>query len=132
MVRPQRHKSLVHALSRIFKRTSIRQQVESGAPFNADRDEMDMVIEWEGLRDATASEYRNKAMLLDVTYADPQTVGHMHAGSADRDGLTVSKSEARKRGHCARPRLPPLDERSYRLAILVSESFGRLGTKAAT
>ena len=51
---------------------------------------MDMVIEREGPRDATASEYRNEAILLDVTYADPQAVGHMLAGSADRDGLAAS------------------------------------------
>ena len=54
----------------------IRHQVESGAPFHADRDlRMDIVIEAGGLRDATASEYRDKSMLLDVTYADPQAGG---------------------------------------------------------
>ena len=63
---------------------------------------MDIVIERGGLRDATAAEYRNKAILLDVTYADPQAVGHMRAGSANRDGLVASKSEARKRSHYAR------------------------------
>ena len=97
------HQLLVHALSGTFKRMSTCHQVESGAPFNADRDlRMDMVIERGGLRDATASEYRNKAILLDVTYADPQAVGHMRAGSADRDGLVASKSEARKLNHYAR------------------------------
>ena len=30
-----------------------------------------------------ASEYRNKAILLDVTYVDPKAVGHMRAGNAD-------------------------------------------------
>ena len=44
---------------------------------------MDMVIEREGPRDATASEYRNEAILLDVTYADSQAVDHMCAGRAD-------------------------------------------------
>ena len=33
---------------------------------------MDIVIEAGGLRDATASEYRYKSILLNVTYADPQ------------------------------------------------------------
>ena len=33
------------------------------------------------------SEYRSKAIPLDVTYADPQAVGYMRAGSADRDGF---------------------------------------------
>ena len=32
-----RHQPLVHAMSRTFKRLSIRHQVESGTPFNADR-----------------------------------------------------------------------------------------------
>ena len=97
------HQPLVHERSRAIKRMSIRHQVESGDPFNAERDlRMDIVIEMEGLRDATAAEYRNKAILLDVTYADPQAVGHMRAGSANRDGLVASKSEARKRSHYAR------------------------------
>ena len=64
---------------------------------------MDIVIERRGLRDATASEYRNKAILLDVAYADPQPAGHMRAGSANRDGLATSKSEAHKRTHYAQP-----------------------------
>ena len=43
-------------------RALIRHQVESGAPFNADRNlRMDMVIERGGLRDAMASEYRSIA-----------------------------------------------------------------------
>ena len=42
------HQPLIHALSRTFKRMSIRQKVESGAPLNADRDlRMDMVVERE-------------------------------------------------------------------------------------
>ena len=56
------HQLLVHALSRTFKSMSIRHQVESGAPFRADRDlRMDIVIEADGLRDATASEYRDSS-----------------------------------------------------------------------
>ena len=47
------HQPVVHALSHTFKRLSIRHQVESGAPFNADRNlRMDVVIERGGLRDA--------------------------------------------------------------------------------
>ena len=126
------HQPLVHALSRTLKRMSIRHQVESGAPFNAERDlRMDIVIERGGLRDATAAEYRNKAILLDVTYADPQAVGHMRAGSANRDGLAASKSEARKRSHYARPGQVSFDERSYKLATLAVESFGRLGKEGS-
>ena len=40
-----RHQPLVHALSRNFKRLSIRHQVDSGASFNADRNlSMDIYI----------------------------------------------------------------------------------------
>ena len=100
---------------------SIRHQIESGAPFNAKRDlRMDIVIERGGLRDATVAEYRNKE------------VGRMRAGSANRDGLAASKSEARKRSHYARPGQVSFDERSYKLATLAVESFGRLGKEAAT
>ena len=64
------HQPVVHALSRTFKWLFIRYQVESGAPFNADRNlRIDIVIERGGLRDATSSEYRNKTILLDVTHA---------------------------------------------------------------
>ena len=82
---------------------------------------MDIVIKRESLRDATSSEYRIKAILLDVTYADPQAVGHMHTGGAGRDGLAASKSEACKLNHHARPGQVSLDERSYKFATLVVE-----------
>ena len=96
------HQPLVHALSRTFKRLSIGHQVESGAPFNADRNlRMEIVIERGGLRDATSSEYRNEAILLDVTLADSQERVHVRDGSADRDGSAASISEARKRNHYA-------------------------------
>ena len=76
-------------------------------------------------------EYRNKAILLDVTYADPQAMGHMRVGSADRDGLAASKSEARKHSHYARPGQVSFDERSYKLATLAMESFGRLDKESS-
>ena len=91
---------------------------------------MDIAIERGGLRDAAGAEYRYKAILLDVTYADPQSVGHMRADSANRDGLAASKSEAHTRSHYARPGQVSLDERSYKLATLV-ESFGRLGKEGS-
>ena len=110
---------------------SIRHQMESGAPFNADRDvRMEMVIEKGGLKDATASEYRNQAILLDVKYAEPQAVGHIRAGSADQDGLAASKSE-HKCNHYARPGQVSFDERSYKLATLAVESFGHLGKEGS-
>ena len=91
------HQPLAHSLFRTFKRLFIRHQVESGAPFNADRNlHMDMVIEGMPPGDAMSSEYRNP-ILLDVTHADPQTRVHMRDSSADRDGSAASTSEARKR-----------------------------------
>eukprot|EP00904_Undaria_pinnatifida_P006903 jgi/Undpi1/3342/HiC_scaffold_15.g06715.m1 len=92
---------------------------------------MDIVIEAGGLRDATAPEYRDKSILLDVTYADPQAGVHMRAGSADRNGSAASTSEARKRNHYARPGQVSFDERSYKLATLAVESFGRLGKEGS-
>ena len=73
---------------------------------------MDIIIEAGGLRDAAASEYRNKAILLDVTYANPQAGMHMREGSADRDRSAAPTSEARKRRHYARPGQVLFDERS--------------------
>ena len=92
---------------------------------------MHIVIERGGSRDATASEYRNKGILLDVTYADPQAAGHMRAGSANQDGLAASKSEARKRTHYARPGHVSFDERSYKVATVAVESVGRLGKEGS-
>ena len=92
---------------------------------------MDIVIEAGALIDATASEYRDKLILLDVTYADPQAGVHMRAGSADQNGSAVSTSKARKRNHYARPGQVSFDERSYKLATLAVESFGRLGKEGS-
>ena len=125
-VQVNQHQPLVHALSSTLKSMSIRHQVESGAPFHANRDlRMDIVIEAYGLRDATASEYRDKSILLDVKYADQRE------GSADRNGSAASTAEARKRNHYARPEQVSFDERSYKLATLAVESFGRLGKKGS-
>ena len=85
------HQPLVHALSRTPKRMSIRHQVESGAPFDAERDlRMEIVIEKGGLRDATAAEYRNKAILLDVTYADPQRWARCVQAALTETGLLLT------------------------------------------
>ena len=110
----------------------IRHQVESGAHFNAERDlRIDIVIERGGLRNATAADYRDKAILLVVTYADPQAVSHIREGSANRDGLAASKSEAPKRSHYAQPGQVSFDERRHKLATLAVESFGRLGKEGS-
>ena len=125
------HQPLVHALSRTFKRLSICHQVESGEPFNADRSLRMDIVERGDLRDATSSEYRNKAILLDVTHADPQARVHMRNGRADRDGSAASTSEARNRNHCARVRQVSFDEHSHKLATLAVESFGCLGKEGS-
>ena len=123
---------LVHALSRTLKGMSIRHQVESGAPFHTGRGlRIDIVIKAGGLKDATALEDRDKSILLDVTYADPQEGVRMRAGSADRNGSAASTSEARKRNPYARPGHVFFDERSYKLATLAVESFGRLGKEGS-
>ena len=86
----QQH-TLVHALSRTFERSSIHHQVESGAPFNADGNlRMDIVIERGGLRDATSSEYRNKAILVDVTHAAPRARVHMRVAALIETNLPPS------------------------------------------
>ena len=60
--RVDQHPPLVHALSRTFKRVSIRHQMESGAPPSTQTgiSAWTSSIEARGLRHATASEYRNK------------------------------------------------------------------------
>ena len=51
---------LLHARSRIFEGISIHHQVETGAPCSTGKGRrMDVAIEEGGLRDATASGYRN-------------------------------------------------------------------------
>ena len=72
-----------------------------------------------------------KRQLIDVTYADPQAGVHLRAGSADRDGLTASTSEARNRNRYARPGHVSFDERSHKLATITVESFGRLGREGS-
>ena len=55
------HQLLIHATSRFLKRISVRHQVESDSPFNADGDlRMDIIIEGGGLRDVSASDLRLK------------------------------------------------------------------------
>ena len=44
---------------------------------------------------------------------------------------TASKPKSRKRSHYARPEQVPFDKRSYKLATLAVESFGRLGKEGS-
>lgn len=72
--------------------------------------------------------YHNEVILLDATCADPQAVGHVHAGNADadRNWSAASESEARKHRHYTRPEQVFFDERSDKLATLAVERFGHL------
>ena len=85
-----------------------------------------IVVRTWALSSASSAEYRNKGILLDVTHADPQA-HYLRNGSATNDGSAARTSEARKRQHDARPGHVSLDERSFKLATLAVESFGRLG-----
>ena len=58
------------------------------------------------------------------TSGGPQTCS---AASADRNESAASTSEARTRNHDARPGQVSFDERSFKVATLAVESFGRLG-----
>ena len=78
------HQPLVHALSRTFKSMSIRYQVESGAPFHANRDFLlDNVIAAGGLQDVTASEHRNKRY-----YSTSRTRTHKRGSTCGQAALT--------------------------------------------
>ena len=82
--------------------------------------------------DPPSRDYREKSILLDDTYADPQAQLHLRGGSADHDGSATNKtSEARKRLHCARLGHVSFDEWSHKLATLAMESFGRLGVEGS-
>ena len=111
---------------------SVRHQVKSGAPFNADRGlRLGIVSERGGLQDASASDFRHKSVLIDITYADPQAGVHMRVASADQDGSAASTSEARKLNHYARVGHVSFDERSHELVTLAVESFRRLGREGS-
>ena len=92
---------------------------------------MGIVVRRVGLRDAPNREYREKSILLGVTYADPQAQTYLRGSSADHDGLGASTSEARKRQHYVRPGHVSFDERSHKLATLPVKSFGRLGVEGS-
>ena len=120
------HQSLVHATSRVLKQMSIRHQVGNGAPFNADRNlRMDIVMGRGGIRDALASDFRHKGILIDLTYADPQAGVRLRAGSADQDESAAFTSEARTHNHYARPGDVCFDERIHKLPTIAVGRFGR-------
>ena len=107
-------------------RMFVRHQVETGAPFNAGRDlRKDIGIERGGLRDASASEFRHKSILVDATYA------RLCAGSADQDGSAAYTSEPGKRNHYARPGHVSFDKRNHNFVTTMMERFGRLGREGS-
>ena len=59
-------------------------------------------------------------------------MGHLRAGSADRQNLVASKYDAHKRNHYARPGQPSIDERNYKLAALAVESLQAYSTAQCT
>ena len=131
-VQMNQHQPILHAISRTLKRLGIPHQVESGELFTADRNlRMDIVIRRGGFWDAPNREYRDRSILLDVTYADPQSQVHLRGGSADHDESAASTSEVRKPQPCARPRHVSLDKRSHELATLAVESFRCLGVEGS-
>ncbi|CAM9659389.1 unnamed protein product, partial [Scytosiphon promiscuus] len=122
------HELLKYAITKALNGVGVKHDVESGAPFTGERNlSMDIVIRPGALRNAASSVYRHKGILLDVTHADPQAQVHLRNGSATSDGTAAQASEARKLQHYARPGHVPFDERSFKLATLAAESFGRLG-----
>ena len=105
------HHPLLHEISRTLKRVGVPHQVERGEPFSADRDlRMDIMVRRGGHRDSQNREYREKSILLDVTYAD------LRGGGADDDASTASTSEGCKRQYYARTGHVSFDERSHKLA----------------
>ena len=92
---------------------------------------MDIVVRRGGLRDAPNRDYREKSILPSVTHADPQAQIHLRRSSADHDGSAASISKARKRQHYARTGHVSSDDRSYKLATLAVDSFGRLGMEGS-
>ena len=128
----RQHTPLVHALSRELKRHGIRHAVEDGSPFTRDRElRMDITVAAGGLSKAPQAAYRNKGLLVDVTYADPQATSHLLGGSATMNGSAAATSEARKNAHYATPGNISFDTRSFKLCTFAVECFGRLGKSAA-
>ena len=70
---------------------------------------MDIMVRRGGHRDSQNREYREKSILLDVTYAD------LRGGGADDDASTASTSEGCKRQYYARTGHVSFDERSHKL-----------------
>lgn len=70
----------------------------SGRPLTAGRNIGMGVVSGQGDSwDAPSWELRDKAILLDITHADPQAPVLLRGGSADRDRSAAATSEARKR-----------------------------------
>lgn len=68
--------------------------------------------------------YRNKAILLHVTHADPQAQVDVRGGS-ELEMAAARTFEARKRQHSAHPEHVSFDEHSHKLATLAVKSCGR-------
>ena len=64
-----------------------------------------------GLRETPTLEYKNMAILSDITHADPQTRVHLRRDRVDHDGSVASTVEVRK--HQLSPNPPTFLSVSY-------------------
>ncbi|CAM9217126.1 unnamed protein product, partial [Choristocarpus tenellus] len=86
---------------------------------------MDLVFHAGALADAGTAPYRDKGLLLDITFAEVQATSHLTHSPAS-NGVAAAAAEARKRTHYE----GSFDPRSYNLSTFAVESFGRLGKQA--
>ena len=126
------HQPLVHATSRFLKRIPVRHQVESGAPFNSDRDlRMEIVIERGRPPRCVGVGFPTQTHAHRRHQHRPPSRGSPPCRKCDEDGSATSSSEARMRNHYARPGHVSFDECSHKLAIIAVESVGRLGREGS-
>ena len=126
------HQPLVHTLSRILKSMPIRHQGDSGAPFHADRDlRMDIVIEAGWTKRCYGIGVPRQVDTPRCHVCGPASRGS-HAsrkrGSKRISGFHFRGAQAHD---YARPGGVSFDERSYKLATLAAEIFGRFGKESS-
>ncbi|CAM9214322.1 unnamed protein product [Choristocarpus tenellus] len=100
--------------------------MEDGSPFTVDWNfSMDLVFHAGVLADAGRAPYRDKSLLLDVTFVEVQATSHLPLSSTS-NGVAAAAAEARKHTHyeCS------FDPHSYNLNAFAVESLGRLSKQA--
>lgn len=77
---------------------------------------MDNVVPVGSLADATRPEFRDKELLIDLTFPYPHSIDHLRrgqpSGSACIDRVAAGHAEAATRRTCAHPERPVFDARS--------------------